>query len=49
MKTTNKAVLLALLFLYTVICGIIIADIGIACIAGSTRPNLLIHILQKND
>jgi hypothetical protein len=41
MNQTQKIVLTAILFVYTVICGIVIADIGTSTVAGSARPSII--------
>lgn len=44
MSQTKKTVLLAILFIYTVVCGIIIADTGTSSVAGSGRPCILDYL-----
>ncbi|MCK9478986.1 MAG: hypothetical protein M0R40_05735 [Firmicutes bacterium] len=46
MNQTKKTALLAILFLYTVICGILIADIGTSSIAGSSRGCIFDFIMR---
>lgn len=38
---TKKIALITMLFIYTVLCGIIIADSGTSSVAGSERPVLV--------
>ncbi len=41
MSQEKKTALLTMLFVYTVICGIIIADLGTSSVAGSTRKTII--------
>ncbi len=40
-STAKKTALVTALFVYTVLCGILIADLGTSAVAGSTRMTLI--------
>ena len=45
----KKTLLVTLLTIYTVVCGIIIADFGAGAVAGRGREGIMTVVIMKNE